>query len=102
MKQNQSTRFITANLYMCSELSTSAVNSRYTLIDNPRTAATASDIASQTVGCACTVDIKSSTVASSCRAATASEITSVANGPIMCTPRISPNFSSLTTLMNPS
>ena len=42
-----------------------------------------------------------STVASASMAATASAISSKASGPMMCTPRISPNFSSATTLMNP-
>ena len=47
-------------------------------------------MASQTVGCACTVNIMSSMVASSCRAATDSARISVASGPMMCTPKTSP------------
>ena len=44
----------------------------------------------------------SSTVASSVRPTANSWMISVASGPMMCTPRISPVFLSATTLMNPS
>ena len=43
-----------------------------------------------------------STVASASMAVTASAISSKASGPMMWTPRISPNFSSETTLTKPS
>ena len=48
------------------------------------------------------VNIISSTVASSSIAVTASAISSVAWGPMICTPSISPYFASATTLTKPS
>ncbi len=48
------------------------------------------------------VNIISSTVASSSSAVTASAMISVAYGPMMWTPSISPYFASVTTLMKPS
>ena len=51
----------------------------------PFTALAASAIASHKVGWACTVAIRSSTVASSCSAMVAWAINSVACGPMMCT-----------------
>ncbi len=72
------------------------------LSTDPRTAATASPMASQTVGCACTMNIMSSTVASSCSAVTGSATISVASGPMMCTPSKFRASSSATTLMKPS
>src|SRR5262249_1805668 len=55
----------------------------YTLICSPRTLANASPIASQTVGCACTMFIKSSIVPSRFNTAAASARISVASGPMM-------------------
>jgi hypothetical protein len=62
----------------------------YALIAIPYTLFDASSMASARVGCAWIVHIKSSTVASSSMAATASATSSVACGPMMWTPRISP------------
>src|SRR5262249_28243349 len=74
----------------------------HALIATPYTLFMASSMASASVGCAWMVNIRSSAVASSSMAATASEISSVADGPMMCTPRISPYCASDTTLMKPS
>ena len=65
-------------------------HSVHALMAIPYTLFDASSMASAKVGCAWMVHIKSSTVASSSMAATASAINSVACGPMMCTPRISP------------
>jgi hypothetical protein len=62
----------------------------YAFIAIPYTLFDASSMASASVGWAWIVHIKSSTVASSSMAATASAINSVACGPMMWTPRISP------------
>src|SRR5581483_11044845 len=74
----------------------------YTLIAIPSTLPKPSSIASARVGWAWMVNIISSTVASSSMAVTASATSSVACGPMMCTPSTSPYFASATTLMNPS
>src|SRR5207244_6941711 len=68
----------------------------------PCTPSAASITASETVGCACIVRPNSSAVDSSCIATHASAISSVACGPMMCTPKISSYFVSLTTFTNPS
>ena len=66
------------------------LNPPHALIAIPYTLFDASSMASASVGCAWIVHIRSSTVASSSIAATASAISSVACGPMMWTPRISP------------
>ena len=63
---------------------------QHALIAIPYTLLEASSMASASVGWAWIVHIRSSTVASSSMATTASAISSVACGPMMCTPRISP------------
>src|SRR5436190_6603417 len=74
----------------------------YILMASPYTLLDASSMASARVGCAWMVHIRSSTVASSSIAVTASAISSDACGPMMCTPRISPYFTSETIFMKPS
>src|SRR5277367_116284 len=64
--------------------------SPHILIAMPYTLLVASSMASASVGWAWMVHIKSSTVPSSSIAVTASAISSVACGPMICTPRISP------------
>src|ERR1700722_18395325 len=74
----------------------------YTFTAIPCTLLNPSSSASATVGWAWMVNIISSTVASSSSAVTASAMISVAYGPMMWTPRISPYFASLTTFTKPS
>src|SRR6185436_1325091 len=68
----------------------------------PSAARVASSAASDSVGCAWIVWMSSSRVASSVRPTANSWISSVASGPTMCTPRISPVRLSATTLRKPS
>src|SRR5881296_2147067 len=68
----------------------------------PRAASVASRAASDKVGWAWIVWMISSSVASRVRPTANSWIISVASGPMMCTPRISPVALSATTLMKPS
>src|SRR5258708_30922229 len=74
----------------------------HALIAIPYTLFDASSMASASVGWAWMVHIKSSTVASSSMAVTASAISSVAFGPMIWTPRISPSSPSATILLKPS
>src|SRR5207248_5220889 len=79
-----------ARVFQLTQLQNHPTKILHALIAMPYTLFDASSMASARVGCAWIVHMRSSTVASSSIAVTASAINSVACGPIMWTPRISP------------